>query len=67
MLLGGRRVSGVQTVLEVLHLEERAKAVDLLVSVNQRVLAEVDRTRASGPSCSRISRAASSADSTTNR
>ena len=32
MLLGGRRVSGVQTVLEAVHLEERAAAVDLLLT-----------------------------------
>ena len=32
MLLGGRRVSGVQTVLEELRLEERAAVVDLLLT-----------------------------------
>lgn len=32
MLLGGRRVSGVQTVLDAVHLEERAAAVDLLLT-----------------------------------
>jgi len=32
MLLGGRRVSGVQTVLEALRLEQRAAAVDLLLT-----------------------------------
>lgn len=32
MLLGGRRVSGVQTVLDAVRLEERARDVDLLLT-----------------------------------
>jgi glycerate 2-kinase len=32
MLLGGRRVSGVQTVLEAVRLEDRARSADLLLT-----------------------------------
>jgi glycerate kinase len=54
MLLGGHRASGVQTVVEVLRLEERARAVDLLVTGE----GSFDATSLQGAQGHRLGRAA---------